>query len=349
VDAPCLESRFMNAANFQPKSPLRFVFRLDAGSPIGNGHLMRSMVLALELLDRGHQVVLLAKQMPQSLQALLRSKGIALHVIAFQSDGLGELASIHQEYPIDWLVIDHYGIDAQWERAARPYALHIMVIDDLANRQHDCDLLLDQNIPNQLQSRYPDLLPKHCQFAIGWTYLLARPEFYVRDRIARAGTLIFLGGGDHSESLTALIEHLRTQTELHPLKILVSSDYLPVTHWQKIVGNCGQVFCDLPNPAYLYRSAKVALVRCGFVSYELTLMGIPTVHVHTSAVQRQVAQALEQLEAGLALPEEHLSDVDKLIDVLHRAAVMSPVPVNEKLSPGASMVANLLEHFDEYK
>jgi spore coat polysaccharide biosynthesis predicted glycosyltransferase SpsG len=171
------------------------------------------MVLALELLDRGHQVVLLAKQMPQSLQVLLRSNGIPLHLITFQSDGLEELASIHLEHPIDWLVIDHYGIDSQWERAARPYALHIMVIDDLANRQHDCDLLLDQNIPNQLQSRYSDLLPTHCQLAIGWTYLLARPEFYVRDRIERVGTLVFLGGGDHSESLTALIEHLES---IHP-------------------------------------------------------------------------------------------------------------------------------------
>jgi spore coat polysaccharide biosynthesis predicted glycosyltransferase SpsG len=109
------------------------------------------------------------------------------------------------------------------------------------------------------------------------------------------------------------------------------------------------VHCDLPNPAVLFRSAKLALVRCGFVSYELTLMGIPTVHVHTSAVQTQVAQALEQLEAGLALPEAQLSDFEKLNDVLHRSAVMNPVPVNEKLSPGASTVANLLEHFDEYK
>jgi UDP-2,4-diacetamido-2,4,6-trideoxy-beta-L-altropyranose hydrolase len=339
----------MNTAHLQIRSPLRFVFRLDAGSPMGNGHLMRSMVLALELLVRGHQVVLLAKQMPPSLQALLQTHGIELRLIAHSSDGLGELASIHQEHPIDWLVIDHYGIDVLWERAARQFVLRTMVIDDLANREHDCDLLLDQNIPNPLQTRYSNLLPKSCHQAIGWTYLLARPAFYVRDLLQRSGTLVFLGGGDHSDSLTPLIEHLRAQTELHPLKILVSSDYLPITHWQKLVGNCGQVYCDLPNPDFLYRSAKLALVRCGFVSYELTLLGVPTVHVYASAVQKQVAHALEQLEAGLALPEEHLSDVEKLIDALHRAANMSPVPVNEKLSPGASMVANLLEHFDEHR
>lgn len=339
----------MNAAHLKIRHPLRFVFRLDAGSPIGNGHLMRSMVLALELLVRGHQVVLLAKQVPPSLQALLQTHGIALRLIAHPSDGLGELASIHQEQPIDWLVIDHYGIDVHWERAARPFVLHTMVIDDLANREHDCDLLLDQNIPNKIQNQYSNLLPNSCLQAIGWTYLLARPEFYVRDSVERSGTLVFLGGGDHSVSLTSLIEHLLEQTELHPLKILVSSDYMPITHWQKLVGSCGQVYCDLPNPGSLYRGAKLALVRCGFVSYELSLLGIPTVHVYASAVQTQVAHALEQLEAGLALPEEHLSDVEKLIEALHRAANMSPVPLNEKLSPGASMVANLLEHFDEHR
>lgn len=339
----------MNPAHLTIRKPLHFVFRLDAGSPMGNGHLMRSMVLAIELHKRGHQVVMLAKQMPQSLHAQLLTNGIAMHPIDLQSDGLQELASIHQALAIDWLVIDHYGIDVQWERAARQFVLHTMVIDDLANREHDCDLLLDQNIPNEIQSQYSNLLPRSCLRVIGWTYLLARPEFYVRHSVERTGTLVFLGGGDHSVSLSALIEHLFEQTELHPLKILVSSEYMPVTHWQQLVGNCGQVYCNLQNPGFLYRSAKQALVRCGFVSYELTLLGVPTVNVYTSAVQTQVARELEKLKAGLALPDEHLSDGEKLIDALHRAANMTPVPLNEKLSPGASMVANLLEDFDEHR
>jgi UDP-2,4-diacetamido-2,4,6-trideoxy-beta-L-altropyranose hydrolase len=343
-----MEIKAMNIGNYQIKDPLHFVFRLDAGSPVGNGHLMRSMVLCMELLERGHQVLLLVCQVPVSLLTMLREKGIAVQMIAQRSDGLQEIAQIHQENPIDWLVIDHYGIDAQWESVARRFAAHTMVIDDLANRRHACDLLLDQNVPNRLQEQYENLVPKNCVKAIGWSYLLARSEFYIRDCCDRSGTLIFLGGGNHTLELTGLIEKLLSQTELHPLKILVSSEYLPCTHWQNLVGDCGQVYCDLTNPAPLYRSAKLALVRCGFVSYELALIGIPTVHIYSSVVQKEVARSLETLDIGLALSEEHLFRSGKLNEAINQVSVMNPVPVNEKLSSGAIKVAMLLENFHEY-
>jgi UDP-2,4-diacetamido-2,4,6-trideoxy-beta-L-altropyranose hydrolase len=338
----------MNRPIHSSKERLNFVFRLDAGRQFGNGHFMRSLVLGTELLDRGHTVAVLAQQVPLPLQAVLLERGIALHLIAAQSDGLTELASVHKLHPVDWLVIDHYGIDAGWESAARPFTAHIMVIDDLANRPHDCDLLLDQNVPNRLQQLYSDLLPQHCVKAIGWSHLLAKPEFYVRVVQERSGILVFLGGGDHSEVLSPLISKLLEHTHIQPLKVLVSSDYWPVAHWQSILSNAGQVHGDLPNPAPFYRSAKLAVVRCGFVSYELALLGIPAVHIYASPVQAEVAHALESMGAGVALSEVHLSDALKLGDAIHRAAAMAPQPFNEKLTPGVTQVANLLEHFHEH-
>jgi UDP-2,4-diacetamido-2,4,6-trideoxy-beta-L-altropyranose hydrolase len=310
---------------------------------------MRSLVLCTELLCRGHSVAVLAQQLPQPLQAVLRERGIVLHLISSQSDGLTELASVHNARPVDWLVIDHYGINASWESAARQFAAHTMVIDDLANRTHNCDLLLDQNLPNRLQRLYSDLLPRHCLQAFGLSHLLARPEFYTQGSQDRSGTLVFLGGGDHSEVLSPLISKLLKHTHIQPLKILVSSDYLPVAHWQSILSNAGQVQCDLPSPAPFYRSAKLAVVRCGFVSYELALLGTPAVHIYASPVQAEVAHALESMGAGIALSEDHLSDALKLDDAIHRAAAMAPHPLNEKLTPGATQVANLLEHYHEHR
>jgi UDP-2,4-diacetamido-2,4,6-trideoxy-beta-L-altropyranose hydrolase len=349
MDASDLESDLMNRRNHLSKECLNFVFRLDAGRHFGNGHFMRSLVLCTELLDRGHTVAVLAQQVPLPLQAVLRERGIALHLIAPQSDGLTELASVNKIHPVDWLVIDHYGIDAGWESAARPFTAHTMVIDDLANRPHNCDLLLDQNVPNRLQQLYSDLLPQHCVKAIGWSHLLARPEFYVRVVQERSGILVFLGGGDHSEVLSPLIGKLLKRTNVYPLKVLVSSDYLPVAHWQTILSHDGQLHCDLPNPLHLYRSVKLAVVRCGFVSYELALLGIPAVHIYASPVQAEVAHALESMGAGVALSEDHLSDALKLYDAIERAAALDPQPLNEKLTPGATQVANLLEHFYEHR
>ncbi len=339
----------MNIANAHLQSPMQFVFRLDAGSPVGNGHLMRSMVLGLELLERGHQVQILSYQLPSALQAMLTDKGITVQIIPQQSDGLKEIACIQEERPVDWLIIDHYDIDIHWEKKARRFAANIMVIDDLANRQHDCDLLLDQNLTNRLQDQYDDLLPRQCVKAIGWTYLLARPAFYAREICERSGTLVFLGGGDHSSALEVLIQALLAQTELHPLKILVSSHYLPGSHWQNLVGDCGQVYCDLSDPAPLYRSAKLALVRCGFVSYELALIGVPTAHIYSSEVQEEVARSLAHAGTGVAICEDDLTDIKKLSDAMNRVSVMEPVPVNEQLSPGALKVVHILENLHEYR
>ena len=63
----------------------------------------------------------------------------------------------------DWLIVDHYGIDHDWEKQLRPYVKKIMVIDDLANRRHDCDILIDQNWFCSMESRYLGLLPNHCR------------------------------------------------------------------------------------------------------------------------------------------------------------------------------------------
>jgi UDP-2,4-diacetamido-2,4,6-trideoxy-beta-L-altropyranose hydrolase len=339
----------MNTANYLSLNRLHFVFRLDAGKQFGNGHFMRSLVLCTELICRGHSVAVLAQQLPQPLQAVLRERGIDLHLISSQSDGLTELASVHNAHPVDWLVIDHYGVDASWESAARQFAAHTMVIDDLANRTHNCDLLLDQNLPNRLQRLYSDLLPRHCLQAFGLSHLLARPEFYTQGSQDRSGTLVFLGGGDHSDALSTLIGKLLESTNAQLLKVLVSSDYLPVSHWRGILSDKGEVHCDLTNPAPLYSSAKLAVVRCGFVSYELALLGIPAVHIYASPVQAEVAHALESIGAGTALFEDHLADAFKLEEALQRAADMSPQPLNEKLTPGAAQVANLLEHFREHR
>jgi UDP-2,4-diacetamido-2,4,6-trideoxy-beta-L-altropyranose hydrolase len=344
-----MDVTFMTSTHHLPMKRLHFVFRLDAGRQFGNGHFMRSMVLCTELLGRGHSVAILSQSMPQPLQALLLGQHIHLYLIDPQSDGVSELAAIHQAQSIDWLVIDHYGIDIRWESAARPFTSKIMVIDDLANRHHDCDFLLDQNEPNRIQKQYAALLPQHCVVAIGWSNLLARPEFYDKGLQERSGILVFLGGGDHSEVLSACIEKLLALPYFHPLKVLVSSDYMPLAHWQAQLSNHGQAHCDLPNPAPLYISAKLAVVRCGFVSYELALLGIPAVNIYSSPVQSEVAHALERFGAGIALASDHLSDPDRLDHALQRAACLTPEPLNVTLRPGANQVANFLEKFHEHR
>ncbi len=349
MDASNFGIKIMNSTICQSSLPMNFVFRWDAGKDIGYGHYMRCMVLSTELLLRGHSVAILSRSIPKALETVLHEIGVSAHVMSADSDGLDELSKFNRARRIDWLVIDHYKIDIQWERLARDFTSRIMVIDDLADRDHDCDLLLDQNAPNDLQNRYNNLVPKECIRAIGWKYLLARSGFYTNSCLERSGTLIFLGGGDHSHTLTALLDRIIPLTQYHPLKVLVSSDYLPLANWQSLVAECGQVFCNVQDPVALYSSSNMAIVRCGFVSYELALLGVPSVHIHNTAVQAAVALKLEQFGFGVSFTEKYLADGALLNEALGRASKMKPQPLNEKFNPGAKVVADLLEHIHEHQ
>lgn len=346
MDAPCMAFKIMNTSTLKC---LHFVFRWDAGKEIGNGHFMRCTVLSSALLNRGHAITVLHRKIPKHLLSLLSDLNISTKCIAINSDGLSELSDINQRKKIDWLVIDHYGIEAKWETEARKFASRIMVVDDQANRQHNCDLLLDQNVPNKFQTSYAALIPQHCVQALGWSYLLARPSFYKRDKSLRSGTLVFLGGGDHSEALSLLLAYLLKKTEFHPLRVLVSSEYLPLEHWQTIVGNCGNVDRDLIDPTSLYQSSALAVVRCGFVSYELALLGIPAINIHATSIQKEVALQLEYHGFGSAFKESDLTHSELLHTALQDVSIKNPNPLNEKLSPGALPVAKLLESIHEYK
>lgn len=349
MDASIVDVTHMSVKKHSTIKLLHFVFRWDAGKNVGNGHFMRCSVLSKELLKRGHKVTALFKQVPDQLHTWLTNLGVSAFSISADSDGLKELSDINEFIPIDWLVIDHYDIDYQWENEARQFSYRIMVIDDLANRHHNCDLLLDQNVPNQLQKSYFNLVPNHCVQAIGLSYLLAQASFYIHSIQPKSGTLVFLGGGDHSQALSSLLKKLLKRTEYHPLKVLVTSDYLPLPYWQSIVKDIGQIHCDLVDPAVLYRSVSRAVVRCGFVSYELALLGVPSVNIHSSLVQAEVAKELECLGLGIALKELRLAN-SKLFDTaLQQVSSMNPKPLNEQLFPGATLLAELLEKYHEYQ
>ena len=68
--------------------------------------------------------------------------------------------------PVDWLIVDHYALDFRWESALRSFCKRMMVIDDLADRNHHCDLLLDHNY-GSFTKRYAGLVPTSARSFVG--------------------------------------------------------------------------------------------------------------------------------------------------------------------------------------
>ena len=188
---------------------------------------MRCLALAEALKKRGASVKFISRRHVGNLNHLISKKGFQTVELpqprpSVQSNsadgnidmgysswlGVDEMQdateSIHslvKEKP-DWLILDHYALGERWEKALRPYVRNIMVVDDLANRRHDCDLLLDQNWFDNMDTRYDDLVAEGCTKLLGPKYALLRPEFAkARKKLkVKSGKierlLVFFGGSD---------------------------------------------------------------------------------------------------------------------------------------------------------
>ncbi|MBL0225443.1 MAG: UDP-2,4-diacetamido-2,4,6-trideoxy-beta-L-altropyranose hydrolase [Geobacteraceae bacterium] len=172
--------------------------RTDASDVIGSGHVMRCLTLADELRQRGADVIFICRILLGNLIGLIEDKGYSVvrlqqpeteyiaaaedvaHAawlgVSWEQDAVDTIDAFGEKHP-KLLIIDNYALDSRWETKLRPYVEKIMVIDDLADRSHDCDLLLDQNLYQSIETRYDKLISESCKRLLGPKYALFRPEF----------------------------------------------------------------------------------------------------------------------------------------------------------------------------
>ena len=149
---------------------MNVLIRADASVDIGSGHVMRCLALADGLRKAGARVAFASRPAPGDLCDFIAAKGYPVHRLSvgedrgsdmdWETDAKQTIAVVRGDVPFDWLIVDHYALDRRWESTMRPCAKAVMVIDDLANRIHDCDILLDQNDYKGLDTRYRDVTPK---------------------------------------------------------------------------------------------------------------------------------------------------------------------------------------------
>lgn len=199
---------------------MRVAFRTDASSRIGIGHVMRCLTLA-RLLSRETDTAIrfvCNRDLPDAVKGRLLAAGFGLAETGdaegfdWQADADRFAAAVGSE-GVDWLIVDHYGIDRRWEQAVRPLARNILVIDDLADRPHGCDALLDQNLIFGMESRYRQLVPDGCKLFLGPEYALLGESFAAARHLAAEKTslgrvLVNFGGSDPTGESFKVLEAL---------------------------------------------------------------------------------------------------------------------------------------------
>lgn len=304
------------------KSAKKIAIRVDASSQIGTGHFMRCLTLADALKQRGAQARFVSRHLPEHLRSMLAAKGHEFALLDSPPNNAeaDELAHAHwlgvgqvrdatdsiqalSNVAWDWLIVDHYALDFRWESALRQNAGKILVIDDIADRQHDCDVLLDQNLYADMNSRYSGKVPSRCQLLLGPCYALLREEFrQLRDKIGPRDepvkrALVFFGGVDADNYTGRTIEALSGIgiTDLH-VDVVIGAQH-PCREQIKAACVRYGFICHVQTDkmAELMAAADLAIGAGGSATWERCCLGLPALAICTADNQQeQVAGAARE-------------------------------------------------------
>jgi UDP-2,4-diacetamido-2,4,6-trideoxy-beta-L-altropyranose hydrolase len=301
---------------------LSVVIRADASHVIGSGHVMRSLTLADGLRAAGVGVRFIARAHLGHLGGLLRSRGFEVVLLdaapaeiattatdpvhaawvgaSWQEDARDTRAAIAALPAVpDWLIVDHYGLDARWEQALRSSVGRILVIDDLADRAHECDLLLDQNLFADSAERYRGKLPAQCLTLFGPEYALLQPAYeQLHGQVAaRVGAvrrvLIYFGGTDGGEYVTSALRAFLSLERSDMVADVVTggSGVAAVAELARGHDNV-TLHGQLPSLAALMAEAQLAVGAAGATTWERMCLGLPALVISLADNQRAVADAL---------------------------------------------------------
>lgn len=370
---------------------MKFAFRTDASLAIGTGHVMRCLTLADAVRAHGAGCDFICREQPGHLMELIRARGFPVHELPpcetsqqgqdgdetvgpAHSTWLGcdwsidakQTSEVLASLNPDWLVVDHYALDSRWENALRAYCKKLMVIDDLADRPHVCDLLLDQNL-GRIPADYAHLVPECCAVLAGPQFALLRPEFAAlrayslnrRKVPVLKQLLVFMGGVDQTNATGQVLEALKTCPLPADCKIIVVMggkapwlgkvrDIAASMPWTTVV----QV--DIGDMAQAMLESDLAIGAAGATSWERCCLGLPTILVPIAENQLSGALALSASGAATLLNEVRelesgLVEKIKLLQSNQKLKKMSDVAASVCDGRGGSLAISVLQYMTDKK
>ena len=334
---------------------MKILIRADASVQIGTGHVMRCLTLADELRRCGAEMVFVCREFDGNLCGYIEEKGYVVHRLPLSSQpehntegNLKHAAWLGVEWRIDagqvkniieclntatdWLVVDHYALDERWERFLRPYCKKIMVIDDLADRIHDCDLLLDQNFYKNPESRYDGLAPVWCKKLLGPKYALLRPEFReARENLKKRDghvtrIMIFFGGSDLTNETTKALEAIRMLNRQDIVVDVVVGNSNPhrkiIERFASDLPDCTCHF-KVEDMAVLMAGADLAVGAGGTTVWERCALALPSLVVSVAENQKRTVADMAEYGCFLFLGCYEAVSADSLYHAFE-IAIQSP-------------------------
>lgn len=312
---------------------MRFVFRVDASLLIGSGHVMRCLTLATSLREQGAHCHFVSRAHAGHLIELVRRRGFDVSILEAQgkvepaiggpahADWLGcswqvdaqQTRELVQSLEPDWLVVDHYALDQRWESVVLTGKVKLLVIDDLADRPHVCDLLVDQNLGRRAAD-YRKLVPSRCNVLAGPGYALLRSEFAIlrsrslaRREDNRLGhVLVNMGGVDQPNATGEVLQVLRSCDLPASCRLsVVMGIQAPWIDEVRALASqmpwSTEVLVNVGDMAEYMAASDLAIGAAGSTAWERCCLGLPTLMVVLAANQEAGAAALQAEGAAVLL------------------------------------------------
>jgi UDP-2,4-diacetamido-2,4,6-trideoxy-beta-L-altropyranose hydrolase len=299
---------------------MNFVFRVDASDSIGSGHVMRCLSLADELEKRKNSIRFICCNYDGNLNAFIKRKGYEVHEIPsnklplVDSHGSEESRNIEinndalltkkaiENTKVDWLIVDHYSLDYKWELKLKKHVEAVLVIDDLANRKHDCNILLDQNwFGLETGNRYAQLINKECVTLLGPNFAILSKDYINARKSLKEHSgvikriLIFMGAVDSKRQTIEALQALCNE-DLRYLSVDVviggankdKNQIINITSSRKKT----VIYNSLPTLSELMMKADLILCSGGATTWERCCLGLPAIVFIAAENQKKFTKLL---------------------------------------------------------
>lgn len=309
------------------------VIRVDASNLIGRGHAMRCLSLADGLRAWGSEPYFICREMSGDLIALLQARHYRVYSFK-EGDDAEQTLTILQEINRDCdeitLIVDHYNLEIAWEQKIRIAVSQLIVLDDLANRQHDCNLLIDPSLDRK-ESDYKNLVPENARLLLGPSYaLLSNTYSSLRysalahrnqtDSIKRL--IVSMGGTDPDNATTLIMDALFLVKTVLSIDVVVSSTWPQLQALKEKASHLHHKMhfhVDMPNLAELMLAADLAIGAGGVTAYERCCLGLPTIMIAIADNQHHNARTLQHKKATLFLGDAsalHKKEIANAVNAL---------------------------------
>ena len=281
--------------------------RVDSITKIGYGHLIRCLALA-DTLKKSFKINFICTNLNGNLISQICKKKFEVFRFNTKSQRINVKKDAEKTISIikkhrnkkSLLILDSYILSQEWENRVRPYVKRLIVIDDLMDRKHSCDLIIDQNLHTQMNSLYTKSVPKNCVKLLGPDYAILRNQFIAQRKYAKIRSLpikniLVSFGGTDNENHT-----LHALTSLKKLNSDVNVNVVTGTAniGKKIIKNfCKKnfnynYFEQVENMVKLMQVADLCIGSSGTTTWERCCVGLPAIAIVTSNDQKDIASAV---------------------------------------------------------